>query len=74
MSTKGTLVDQPGYAPTRKVAASSVGAAAGYFLADIAQQVWAHFPDSGELFFVVLLTFASGYLVRERDSPKSGST
>lgn len=60
--------------PTRKVGSATLGSAAGYFLADVAAQAWPAFPDSGELFFVVLFTFAAGYLVKERDAPNYEGT
>lgn len=69
------LVTQPGSAPTRKVAASTLGAAVAT-LAVLAAQTWAgvEIPPGFEGALAVVLGFLAGYVVRERDAPGQPGT
>lgn len=51
---------------SRKVTAATAGGALGVFLSDLAVQVWAWWPPSGEYALVSLCVLAAGYLIPEK--------
>lgn len=73
--TDAPLVSQPSAAPTRKVAAGTLGAALAT-VAVLAAQTWGgvEIPPGFEGSLAVILGFVASYFVRERDSPLSTGT
>lgn len=64
------LVDQPTSAPTEKVVAGTVGAAASQVVVWVVESLAnIDIPTPVELAAAVLFTFAAGYFKRDRDLP-----